>query len=48
MAVTSVTAIVENCKYTGAMASTDKKSLSSLTEILNGPESSPSQQANKF
>ena len=48
MAVTSVIARGENWKYTGAMASTDTKFLSSLIEILNGPEGPPSQKANKF
>jgi hypothetical protein len=48
MAVTSVIAIGENWRYTGAMASTDTKSLSSFTEILKGHEGPPSQQANKF
>jgi len=38
----------QKLKYTGAMASTDTKSLSSLNEILNAPEDPPSQQANKF
>jgi hypothetical protein len=41
MAVTTV--IGENWKYTGAMASTDTKSLSSFTEILKGYEGPPSQ-----
>jgi hypothetical protein len=48
MAVTSVIAIGENKKHTGAMASIDTKSLPSLIEILNGPEGPCSQQANKF
>jgi hypothetical protein len=48
MAVKSVIAIGEKKKYTGAMASTDTKSLSRLIEIRNGPEGPPNQQANKF
>jgi hypothetical protein len=48
MAVTSLIAIGENWKYAGATASTDTKSLSSLTEILNGPEGPPVNKRTNF